>query len=213
MKVFTWTERGGHAKNEDYVNVVRLPKERHAFVCAVADGQGGRAGGGRASELACESALLSASAFPIAELQRPQTWKVPFMVADHAVLNEPSAGFTTLVAFLVSESMVCGASSGDSAVVLLTANEPPRILTAEQLKNPAVGSGNAIATPFSARLSSPWTLIAMTDGVWKYAGIERVLGMPLEKSGEAIRDSLRERAALKETDELQDDFSLIVCRG
>jgi PPM family protein phosphatase len=213
MKVFTWTERGGHPKNEDYVNVVRLPKEGSAFVCALADGQGGRAGGARASELACESALLSASALPIGQLQQAQTWKLPFMLADHAVLNDVSAGFTTLVAFLVGESMVCGASSGDSALVLLTANDASRILTAEQLKNPPVGSGNAIATFFSAQLSSPWTLIAMTDGVWKYAGMETVLGIPLDKSGEAIRDTLREKAALKGTGELQDDFTLIVCRG
>ena len=49
------------------------------------------------------------------------------------------------------------------------------ILTRHQFKDPPVGSGEASFVPFTARLASPWTVLALTDGVWKYAGWDHVL--------------------------------------
>ena len=64
-----------------------------------------------------------------------------------------------------------------SPIVLGTQEEKEKQvneLTANQIKNPPVGSAAAVFTPFAGRLERPWTVLAMSDGVWKYVGWERV---------------------------------------
>jgi hypothetical protein len=129
------------------------------------------------------------------------------------VADAEKAGFTTLIGFCLTENALCGASSGDSAVALLNAGEPPRILTKHQMKNPPVGSRGAIFVPFSVRLVHPWTVLAMTDGVWKYAGWDTIFAVSSEGAGEAILQKVREKAALPRTGQLQDDFTLVVFQG
>ena len=85
---------------------------------------------------------------------------------------------------------------------------PPR-----ECKNPPIGSGGAGGVSFGANLGPPWTVLAMSDGVWKYAGWENILRIGFGERGEAIGDALLEAARLKRTGELQDDFTLIVLQG
>jgi hypothetical protein len=132
---------------------------------------------------------------------------------DEAVCDNPNAGFTTVVAFCVTHRFVCGASSGDSAAVLLSVDKPGEVLTAQQYKNPPVGSRAATFVPFGAKLVCPWTMLAMSDGVWKYTGWENILKITPEKPGEEIVECLRERARLRVSGSFQDDFTLIVLSG
>ena len=48
------------------------------------------------------------------------------------------------------------------------------VVTGCQTKDPPVGSGEAFFVPFAAELTPPWLVLAMTDGVWKYAGWHRL---------------------------------------
>ena len=104
---------------------------------------------------------------------RPDAWEAILRSTAHvAVAADDEAGFTTLIAFSIHKDMLCGAST---AILLFTprsAGRPGVILTARQHKDPPVGCGAAGPVGFSAPAPvRPWTVLALSDGVWKYAGL------------------------------------------
>ncbi|HEY7424964.1 MAG TPA: protein phosphatase 2C domain-containing protein [Gemmataceae bacterium] len=208
---FIHTEAGGHEENQDRVEVHAVPGSDDSYVCALADGQGGQAGATLAAAIACQSCLAEVSTFRRDQLLSPLTWPGILRRSDEAVADAEHAGFTTLIGFCLTENALCGGSSGDSAVAVLNAGEPPRILTKHQMKNPPVGSRGVVFVPFTARLLSPWTVLAMSDGVWKYAGWDSILAS--KGTEETIIHALREKAALPRTGQLQDDFTVVVFQG
>src|SRR5207249_2882281 len=122
---------------------------------------------------------------------------------------DPAAGLTTLIGLCVTSGEVVGAANGDSAAVLACASRPALMLTERQAKNPPIGSGMAAVTGFRAALARPWTLLLMTDGVWKYAGWDKVRACAAGADGEAIRDTLRTAVRLR-SGAFPDDFTLVV---
>lgn len=213
IEVFTFSEAGGHVENEDAHEILPLDPVEGLYLCAIADGQGGRAGGGPAARLACRASLEIARSLPLAQLLTPRCWIDILKHADEAVRKEPLAGFTTLIAFCVTARFICGASSGDSSAIAIQADQTSTDLTAHQWKNPPVGSGAAHFVSFGASLNVPWSVLAMTDGVWKYVGLAHVVQTAQEKKGRDLISGIRNRAGLKETGALQDDFTLIVLAG
>jgi serine/threonine protein phosphatase PrpC len=213
IRVATHTEVGGHAQNEDAFALGAHPDDPEAFLCAVADGQGGRPGGGPAARLACETFLKVASQATLSELMLLRTWDDILAHVDRAVAADPLSGFTTLVTFCVARGGLAGASCGDSALVVTEPQQEPLVLTARQSKDPPVGSGAAVFVPFALRLHAPWTLLAMSDGVWKYAGWDTVFHAAADATVEDVIRSLRQRAALPGSGALQDDFTLVALRG
>jgi serine/threonine protein phosphatase PrpC len=174
------SEVGDHRLNEDAFCVQAHPLAPDCWVCAVADGQGGQAGGGPAAQLACRAALGAALACRPEGLIEPATWSGILRQADAAVAADPGAGFTTLVGLCVYRGRVVGASSGDSAALLVSGGKAKE-LTAGQQKNPPVGCGAAVAVPFAAAVTEPWRVLVMSDGVWKYAGWIASLRLPGER--------------------------------
>jgi hypothetical protein len=213
IAVFSRSEPGGHRHNEDVFAVRSLQHQPDRYLCAVADGQGGQAGGAEAARIACAVCVETALSYSPNQLLNPFIWETILQAADAAVCDSPSAGFTTLVAFCITEAYLCGASCGDSALLLLNANDPALVLTERQEKNPPVGSRAAIFVLFAAKLLSPWMALAMSDGVWKYAGWDRVLQIAKEKQGEGLIDALRDSARMPHSADLQDDFTLVVFQG
>lgn len=198
IRTSTFSAAGGHPANED---AFLLRPHDSGWLVALADGQGGRAGGARAAQLACQLALDGAPDWPAA---------LPH--ADAAVAADPHAGFTTLVALHVTEERVIGASCGDSAAVVVCGTAPT-VLTARQFKNPPVGSGEADFIPFEMELTPPWKLLALTDGVWKYAGWECVWDALARLSGDELLTALQDAARLPRTGEFQDDFTAVLLEG
>ena len=194
IRTFTHTEVGGHAHNEDAFVLRPHPDDPQSFLGAVADGQGGRPGGGAAAQCACETFLRVASQATLPELMLLRVWDDILAYVDRTVADDAEAGFTTLVTFCIAGDHLAGASCGDSALAVAAAQTEPLILTSRQSKNPPVGSGAALFVPFSAALSPPWTVLALTDGVWKYTGWDTVLKVAAGAPDEAIR-SLRQRRA------------------
>lgn len=209
IQVYSTSEAGGHAENEDAFEFRSLASAGDEYLCALADGQGGHPGGATAAKLACQTCVAAALALRPAELLRPATWVEIVHHADAAVARHREAGFTTLVAFGITGGAVCGASSGDSAAVLIDPDKPRTILTARQLKNPPVGSGGAIPVGFSAILKGPWVVLAMSDGVWKYTGLDTVIELAGTRRGREMIDAIRDRARLPGSGRLQDDFTLV----
>jgi serine/threonine protein phosphatase PrpC len=136
-------------------------------------------------------------------------WGFVLQTADQAVAADPEAGFSTLVGFCIRNGRIVGASSGDSAVALLN-NAGATILTNRQLKHPPVGSGSAVFTEFATELGEGWRALAMTDGVWKYVGWDRVIATAGAHPGRAALEALRELARLPKSGGLQDDFTAIL---
>ncbi len=202
IRTYTFSAAGGHAVSED---AFTLQPHAGGWLVALADGQGGRAGGARAAQLACQVAIERAGASP--------AWAEALTHADAAVVADREAGFTTLVGLHVRDDRVTGASCGDSAAVVVCGEHAPKVLTARQFKNPPVGSGDATFVPFEMELTLPWKLLAVTDGVWKYAGWERVWDCAARLSGEELVAELQAAARLPLTGEFQDDFTVVLLEG
>ena len=167
VAVHAVSEAGGHPVNEDAYLVRPHPASAECWLCCLADGQGGSAGGGRAARLACQTVMDAACRTPVGMLAGAPAWGFLLRSADEAVAADREAGLTTLVGFCVRRDRVVGASCGDSAV-LLVGGGGTTVLTAEQVKNPPVGSGAAGFAEFAAELAPDWAIVAMSDGVWKY---------------------------------------------
>ncbi len=209
VESFSFSEAGGHPDNEDAYRVQTHPQDTDCWLCFIADGQGGRAGGGPAAQLACQAALDAALSLSSKSLMRPMAWPALLQHADAAVEQDSIAGYTTLIALCICGRNIVGASCGDSAVLLVTGNTTVE-LTRGQLKNPPVGSGMAEPIPFAARVDIPWSLVAMTDGVWKYVGWERVREIAADRHGSAMIQALAEAAKLPRTGQFQDDFTVVL---
>jgi hypothetical protein len=210
MIISSISEPGGHLVNEDAFTVRRHPSGSDCWLCFLGDGQGGRAGGANASRIACRTAADAALNESPQALLNPAMWYTLLTQADRAVLAAPEAGFTTLMGFCIANGSLTGASSGDSAVLILSKGESARELTKWQTKNPPVGSGEARFVPFSASLVAPWLALAMSDGVWKYVGWERLVQTAAASHGEHLVETLKAFARLPRSGQFQDDFTLVV---
>jgi serine/threonine protein phosphatase PrpC len=209
MIIHTHSEPGGHPENEDAFRAQPHPADAHCTLCVLADGQGGRAGGARASTLACDLVLSAAAKLSPADLALPSAWVNLLTIADAVVAKDSDAGFTTLIGLCVYRGYVVGAANGDSAVLML--NGPRSIeLTAQQSKNPPIGSGNAAVTAFSCALDAATRLLVVSDGVWKYVGTERIAEEAAQARGDALIQSLLTAARLPGSGGLQDDFTIVV---
>ena len=141
------------------------------------------------------------------------TWTSQLRAADEAVRDDPAAGFTTLIGLAITEGRIVGASSGDSAVWLVSSDGRLVDLTARQIKNPPVGSGGAVFVPFSADLPAASVVLAMSDGVWKYVGRDRIQNLAGTLRGQMLVESLQQQARLPGSGKFQDDFTVIVFQG
>ncbi len=201
IRTYSFSAVGGHAVNEDAFLVRELPNAG-GWLVALADGQGGRAGGVKAAQLACQ--ILAARFVESGSLAEA------VVAADAAVAADREAGFTTLVGLCVFGNRVSGVSCGDSAAVAVCEGQAPSVLTSRQFKNPPVGSGGADFVPFEMELASPWRILVMSDGVWKYASWDRVWDCAARLSGEELIAELQGAARMKATGEFQDDFTIVL---
>jgi PPM family protein phosphatase len=210
VNVVSFSEAGGHLVNEDAFAVERHPADPEYWLCCLADGQGGRAGGARAAQLSCQTALAATLREPPRRLAIPSAWYELLRIADEAVRDDSEAGYATLMGFCISEGHLAGASCGDSAVLVATAGQLLCEVTADQAKNPPVGSGGAPFHPFAAALVVPWKVLAMTDGVWKYAGWEYVKEAVTETHGQQLVERLQQGARLRGSGQFPDDFTVVL---
>ena len=203
------SEAGGHPTNEDAFEVTQHPGNHSCWIGALADGQGGQAGGGEAARLACRVVIETIAAQPVRSVAIASTWANALRQADKRVHEDRDGGYTTLIGFAVVGGFVVGASNGDSACWLADANGHVLDLTVSQAKNPPIGSGFAAPTPFGAKLPTSWTVLAMSDGVWKSVGRHFVEESLRQYRGQALLDALLAQARLPWSGGLGDDFTAI----
>jgi len=150
--------------------------------------------------------MTAANALPPEQLVELGSWVTVLRRADEAVCKDSAAGFTTLVGFCLWQGKLVGASCGDSALLAVDAGGAEE-LTRRQAKNPPVGSGVARFTPFAAVLAAPWAVLAVSDGVWKYAGWDQVRKAATALRGQAVLEALQAKARLPGNGRFPDDFT------
>jgi serine/threonine protein phosphatase PrpC len=208
IRTYSFSEAGGHPSNEDAFVLQPLPNKAEGLLVCLADGQGGRAGGGPAAQLACRTVAEQLAANSGVDLENPSTWIEILGLADQVVATDSTAGFATLIGLCILNDRVTGASCGDSAAVAVDGSGTLVELTARQFKNPPVGSGDADFIPFTCELARPWRLLVMSDGVWKYVGWPRVRDLATELTGEILMEQLQNSARMRGSGEFQDDFTV-----
>ena len=207
------TEPGGHPANEDAFEAVQHPGDPSCWIGALADGQGGQAGGGEAARLACRVVIETVSSARVTSVATAGTWLNALRRADERVRGDRDAGYTTLIGFAVAGGHVVGASNGDSALWLGSQDGGVLDLTKHQAKNPPIGSGFATPAPFAATLPASWVILAMSDGVWKAVGRGRVEELLRVHRGQSLLDSLLAAARLPWSGGLGDDFTAVILEG
>ena len=208
MIIFTEGSEGH--QNEDAIIVNKL---REGWMGAVADGQGGRSGGAEAAKLACEAIVNRGREVEPGMFLQPNTWEDLFRAADRSVADDSEAGFTTLIGFHILDGYVHGASCGDGAAYLYNANSQVIELTVHQQKNPQIGSGITSCTFFRSPLVKPWRFLAMTDGVWKYAGREKLLDLLRNATGQDLNSKLQVAGRLPGSGKFPDDYTFALIEG
>ncbi|MGI4790609.1 MAG: SpoIIE family protein phosphatase [Janthinobacterium lividum] len=201
------SEAGDGHTNEDVVEVRPHPSDVNLILCALADGQGGQVGGAKAAQVAVEESLRTSSLFPALELSKADPWYAILGAADEAVSEHDAAGYCTLISLCISSRKVQGASCGDSGVLLLNGGQD-FLLTENQRKNPPVGSSAAHPVAFEANLQPGWSLLALSDGVWKFVGWECIIQLAADNKAQKLVTALRQAALDAGGGRMQDDFSL-----
>lgn len=209
MRHISHSEAGFDHINEDALAVVRHPRAHDSLICVLADGQGGQFGGGAAAQLAVRTCAKLAAEHEAAELLQNTTWREILRRVDETVEATAEAGFTTLIGLCVTPGQICGASCGDSAALLVDAENMVE-LSANQRKNPPLGSGRATPVAFAAPNSPDAQILSLSDGVWKFVGFEAIRAAAGSERGIDLVLQLRQLQLEANNGKLPDDFSIIV---
>jgi hypothetical protein len=194
-----------HAETSaDHVAILPLGE---AVVLVVADGAGNSLRGVDAAAGVVRA--VRAATVDRSDLLRPEAWSHLLEQCDHLLASTGHGGETTAVAACVTEGRIIGASVGDSELWLIH-GDSHTVVTQHQRRKPLLGSGEALPVYFDV----PWnggTLLAGTDGLFKYADAPRIRAVA---SGPDLAASARELAALPRlvSGGLQDDVGLALCR-
>ena len=137
------------------------------LLLAVADGAGGISGGAQAAELFMRIVRESGASLTTAEACEQLLHRI-----DRDLVNASDCGETTGLVVVVEPKQIFGASVGDSMVWAFSSNDRVE-LTRGQQRKPFLGSGAAISRPFTSTLFDT-TIVAATDGLWKYTSLETI---------------------------------------
>lgn len=178
-----------------------------AVVIIVADGAGGASGGAKAADHVV--AKVEDAANSDRDLLDPWLWLRVLKEVDEALVGDPVAGETTGVVAACGADKIAGASVGDSGCWLLTADGVQN-LTERQRRRPLLGSGVAAPVPLEESFAAG-TLVAASDGLWKYASMDRIAPLATGDGPEIAARKLVDLVRLR-SGALQDDVSVILCR-
>jgi len=193
------------AATEDQAEVVELGPE--AVVLIVADGVGGRPGGGAAAERAVG---LVREAAPSLKATDHMAWHRLAVRIDQALADDAEAGETTLVVVCVTPKRLVGVSVGDSEAWFVTP-EGHFDLTGGQQKKPGLGSGMAWPVPFVMPTPHDGTIIAATDGLFKYAPPDPICDAALHPDPDEAARRLVNLVRLN-SGRLPDGVAVVLCR-
>jgi serine/threonine protein phosphatase PrpC len=195
----TRVEEARSGRGEDRVTVVRLPGRT---VIAVADGAGGVAGGASAAERVCAAAVEAC------RRGLEIDWAEWLAELDRHMAAAPLGLAAVVVVELSDDGQLRGASVGDCEAWVLGGATTIE-LTSRQTRTPLIGDGAALPVAFATHAAGG-TVLAATDGLWKYAKHERIAAAaaarPLDAAAAALVELVRLRSGA-----FQDDVALAIC--
>ena len=189
------------ANSEDRALILDLEDR---IVLGVFDGAGGIVGGGAAADVVVD--LVRERAVKLTDVE---TCVELFTEADTRVVR--TGGETTAVVLVVHEAGLFGASAGDSEAWLISHDGTIDDLTSDQHPKRRLGSGRVVPVGFERR-GLEGTLVAGSDGLFRYARAEAIVGVVLEaeepgEAAEALIELVRPPSG-----ELLDDVAVVVVR-
>jgi hypothetical protein len=199
-----------HEQNEDAYGLEQLSTYPDCWFGAIADGQGGQFGAARAAQATVQTLLEQARTVSYEDWEHPWLWTKLFRECDRAVYSDPSAGYTTLVAFTITGGHLFGASCGDSIILCKVRGTEIVEVTNKQRNNPPIGSGHTSSVYFTEPLTPPWSVLAMTDGVWKSVGLGEVQKLMQKATGEELSTKLQFSGLSRSTEGYGDDFTFLL---
>ena len=196
----TRVEEARRGLGEDMIEVIPLP-DRSIFV--VADGAGGVSGGAAAAEAVCKAVA------DWCRQGKAAAWPEWLAHIDREMASSKSCGLAAAVIIEIkNDGKIAGASVGDCEAWLFANGAAPRSLTAGQVRKPLLGEGAAVPVGFDGSVAGG-TLLAATDGLWKYLDRARIAKAteirPLEAAAEALVNGARLRSGA-----LQDDVAVAI---
>jgi serine/threonine protein phosphatase PrpC len=171
----------------------------------VADGVGGRAGGGAAADAVMQAMRELAE-------QNPMKWdRIRWMAELDRQMGEcGTVGETTAVVAQLTAVGPLGVAVGDS-VAWWVRDDDWGSLTDAAVWKPWVGTGGAVPVPFGKPLQYVGTLLLATDGLVKYTSAERIVGVvrttPFDDLPQTLIELVRPPSG-----RLPDDVAVIVAR-
>lgn len=183
---------------------------REGCVIVVADGVGGRAGGARAAEQVLSS--IARRLPGLKALHKASTWQQLMEAIDADLKADGGGGETTAVVVAVTPSGLAGAAVGDSEAWMVPAPaEGPLILAGRGRRKPYLGYGMATPESFVAgKLDG--TLLVATDGLFKFADVERILAAVKASDLKAAASAVAELPKSSEG-VYHDDVAAVLCRS
>ncbi|MCZ7605153.1 MAG: protein phosphatase 2C domain-containing protein [Planctomycetota bacterium] len=177
-------ELNGHIRGSDSKCLDRAAWLRRGsrIVVAVADGAGKSADAGFAAEFAIKHAMkfVGRETSPLPAEQ----WLKIVGEIDVPLSLEPS-GESTLVVADIGADRVTGASVGDSKAFLIDGRMVD--LTANQQRQPLLGSGEAVVRAFES-VWTAGTVLVCTDGLHKYAAKDKLVAAAAAMDPRAMID-------------------------
>lgn len=172
-------------------------------IVAVADGAGGISGAAEAAEMFMR---LVRDAAP--RLQTPTDCQELLSRIDSEIARAADCGETTGIVLVVDQKLIFGASVGDSAAWVFKEKQRDE-LTAGQQRKPCLGTGMTSPRIF-VRPRTPGTLIAATDGLWKYTNVgaihQQSLATPITNLGAKLLELVRLPSGT-----FSDDVAIVAC--
>lgn len=194
LTIATRIEEARRGRGEDRIAIVECPDRK---IISVADGAGGVVGGAAAAEAICR-ALTGDT----------RDWAAWLTQRDVA-LAATSTGLAAAVVLSIDVGgVIHGASVGDCEAWVFAADKAVN-LTARQFRKPLLGDGGGFPVAFTARVPGG-TIVAASDGLWKYMDHERIAEAAALRPLEAVLDALVAGVRLR-SGALQDDVGIVVC--
>lgn len=179
-------------------------------VFALADGAGGRSGGGEAANKAVTELINGATWESKKSLPKPKDCVRALEQLDLTLYREKDCGETTAVLLIEQDGLIVGASVGDSGAWRVS-NEGLLNLTKGQQRKPFLGSGGAKARAFGPIGLEAGRLLIASDGLFKYSDWGAIESALLNSAFDECIDALIEPCRMK-SGRLQDDLALIIAQ-
>lgn len=194
----TFLERG-NPELQDRVEILHFDKQT---VLILADGSGGRSGAAQAAEFLVRSVRDVA-----ANLTGPEDCFQALYGVDQRIENATDCGETTGVIIVVCSGVVFGANVGDSAAWLFSPEANEEL---SRVRKPYLGTGVAAPHQFARNLSQG-TLVAATDGLWKYTSLESIEKRVRTGKPDRLAAELAELVRLR-SGAFPDDIAIATCQ-